>query len=297
MRPAERGFLLLSSHLGDPDRKPLTTAQLRTLADRSWNLDTRDLQRQLELSDLVALGYGTQMSARILSLLAQEELLDCYLQEARRWGCVPITRASEEYPLAVRKRLGLDSPGVLWAKGDVAILNTPKVALVGSREIAPANRRFAQEVGRQAAIQGYTLVSGNARGADRIAQEACLAEGGQVIVVVADALKEHENKEHVLYLSEESFDQGFSSMRALSRNRIIHALGSMVLVAQCSQGMGGTWDGTVKNLRFGWSSVFCFRDGSSAMEQLAQLGAQLVDIHQLSTFAEIDKNIPSFFDW
>ena len=28
------GFLLLCSHLGNPDRKPLTTAQLRLLARR-----------------------------------------------------------------------------------------------------------------------------------------------------------------------------------------------------------------------------------------------------------------------
>ena len=36
------------------------------------------------------------------------------------------------------------------------------------------NRTFAEEVGRQAALQGLTLVSGNARGADRAAQESCV---------------------------------------------------------------------------------------------------------------------------
>lgn len=30
------GFLLLCSHLGNPDRKPLTTAQLRLLAGGLW---------------------------------------------------------------------------------------------------------------------------------------------------------------------------------------------------------------------------------------------------------------------
>ena len=34
MNAIEAGFLLLSSHLGNPDRKVLTTAQLRMLADR-----------------------------------------------------------------------------------------------------------------------------------------------------------------------------------------------------------------------------------------------------------------------
>ena len=36
MNPRERGFLLLTSHLGDPDRSVLTVAQLRTLAMRIW---------------------------------------------------------------------------------------------------------------------------------------------------------------------------------------------------------------------------------------------------------------------
>ena len=296
MRPAERGFLLLSSHLGDPDRKPLTTAQLRTLADRSWKLDTRDADRQMELSDLVALGYGREMAQRILNLLSQEDLLDEYLCIAQHQGCNPITRVSQGYPLVVRKRLGLDSPGVLWAKGDAAILERPKISLVGSRDILPENRQFAAEVGCQAALQGYALVSGNARGADRTAQDACLAAGGQVIVVVADRLSDHLQKDRVLYLSEDSFDLEFSSQRALSRNRVIHCLGDRVMVAQCTLGMGGTWDGTVKNLRSGWSPVCCFGDHSVAMAQLAQMGAQLISRNQLSCFEQIEKIQTSFFD-
>ena len=51
MRPAEQGFLLLSSHLGDPDRKVLTTAQLRTLAKRAQLLPLQ--QRDLEVKDLL----------------------------------------------------------------------------------------------------------------------------------------------------------------------------------------------------------------------------------------------------
>ena len=296
MRPAERGFLLLSSHLGDPNRRPLTTAQLRTLADRSWKLDSRDADRQLQRRDLTALGYGPAMADRILELLSQGELLDAYLQTARQQGCYPITRVSEHYPLIVRKRLGLDSPGVLWGKGDVAILDSPMVALVGSRDIRPENRRFAEEVGRQAAMQGYTLVSGNARGADRTAQEACLAAGGRVIVVVADALTGHTGKDRTLYLSEEGFDQEFSAQRALSRNRVIHCLANLVLVAQCSLGTGGTWDGTMRNLRCGWSPVCCFRDGSDAARQLQEMGAQPVALEQLGQLEQIYIPQPSFFD-
>jgi predicted Rossmann fold nucleotide-binding protein DprA/Smf involved in DNA uptake len=148
---------------------------------------------------------------------------------------------------------------------------------VGSRELVAENRDFAWEVGRQAARQGFTLVSGNARGADQTAQDACLEAGGRVISVVADELVRHSKREGILYLSESAFEEGFSAQRALSRNRCIHALGEKTFVAQSSYQHGGTWDGTVKNLRFGWSPVFCFDDGSPAMALLGQMGARLVD--------------------
>ena len=277
MRTTERGFLLLTGHLGNPERRVLTTAQLRTLADRMKDAKKPEENRELLEKDLVKQGYDREMAKRILGLLEEEAVLDYYLRRAGQMECIPITRVSPGYPLLLRQRLGLDSPGCLWAKGDIRILNTPAIALVGSRELRESNRRFAEAVGRQAAEQGLTLVSGNARGADRTAQEACLEAGGRVISIVADELSKQPRRRNLLYLSEDGFDEPFSAQRALSRNRCIHALGRMVFVAQSDLGKGGTWDGTVKNLRFGWSPVACFRDGSGAAEQLEQMGAYLVD--------------------
>ena len=98
----------------------------------------------------------------------------------------------------------------------------------------------------------------------------------------------------MLYVSEEDFDEPFSSQRALSRNRVIHALGRMVFVAQSDLGKGGTWDGTVKNLRFGWSPVACFRDGSEASSQLEQMGAYLIDKTDVQDFGTLPEQNLSF---
>lgn len=293
MTGAERGFLLLSSHLGNPERKPLTTAQLRTLGDRMRYVPRLPEERELMVSDLTALGYRSDMARRILALLNEEDLLDHYLTRGTRQGCVPITRVSREYPVILRQRLGLDSPGCLWAKGDVSILNTPAISLVGSRDLREDNRKFAEAVGYEAAIQGLTLVSGNARGADKTAQEACLSAGGRVVSIVADSLASHKERHNVLYVSEDDFEAEFSAQRALSRNRCIHALGRMVFVAQSRAQQGGTWDGTVKNLRFGWSPVACFRDGSEASRQLEEMGAYLIgkeDLKDFGTLPESDGN-------
>ena len=62
MTGAEMGFLLLSSQLGNPDRKVLTTAQLRVLGQRVRQLQVDDPDRDLTQRDLQALGYGEDMA-------------------------------------------------------------------------------------------------------------------------------------------------------------------------------------------------------------------------------------------
>lgn len=282
MTGPERGFLLLTSHLGNPDRKVLTTAQLRTLAQRMKDAPAPKEDRDLEPEDLVKLGYGPELAERIVALLSEDELLDHYLRRGAKKSCVPLTWASKRYPAALKEKLGHDAPGCLWAKGELSLWDTPKISLVGSRDLNPGNAEFVREAGRQAALQGFTLVSGNARGADKTAQEAALAAGGRVICIVADDLSQHNPRENVLYLSEDAFDEPFSAQRALSRNRSIHALGEKTLVAQASYQHGGTWDGSVKNLRFSWSPLFCFDDHSPASELLHQMGASLVTLDDLA---------------
>ena len=291
MNPREQGFLLLTSRLGDPNRKVLSAAQLRLLAQRMSTMEPPTEDRDLSVSDLLRLGYGRETADRILYLLSQEDLLEYYLNRGRKLGCSPVTRVSEGYPLILRHRLGLDSLGCLWVKGDTSILNTPAIALVGSRDLREENCQFAEAVGIHAARHGLTLVSGNARGADRTAQEACLAAGGKVISVVADELWKQPLRENVLYLSEDDFEEGFSAQRALSRNRVIHALGIVTFVAQSSLHTGGTWDGTVKNLQNQWSDVYGFRDGSEAMAELSQMGLRMIGMADLEDFYDLPKPI------
>lgn len=290
------GFLLLCSHLGNPDRRPLTTAQLRILSQRVRNHGPWERTGDLSPENLKALGYPQEFSERIVSLLGDEQLLSRYLQKAKARKCVPITRQDSRYPKVLREKLGPDAPGTLWAKGDLSLLEGPKISLVGSRELEAPNGRFAEEAGLQAAKQGYTLVSGNAIGADRTAQRACWKAGGKVICVVADALHSHLEAANVLYLSEEDYDMPFSPFRALRRNRIIHALGQGVLVAQSHLEQGGSWKGARENLKNRWTPIFGYRDGSEAMAALQGLGAELIELEALSDLKELLKREKNFLE-
>ena len=287
MTGPERGFLLLCSHLGDPERKCLTTAQFRKLAQRMRFAELPTEDRDLLPGDLKALGYGSEDARRILTLLSEEDRLDRYLRKAEKAGCHPLTPFSGRYPRLLEQRLGDDAPAVLWCRGELSILDNTGISLVGSRDIFPENAVFAREAGTQAARQELVLISGNARGADRTAQDAALAAGGQVVSILADPLTDHVPKERMLYLCEDSFDLGFSPFRALSRNRVIHAMGRITLVAQSSLKTGGTWDGSVKNLRFGWSPLYCFTDRQESTALLIQMGAEPVKTEDLMSFYKL----------
>lgn len=281
MTGPDQGFLLLTSMLGDHQRKPLTVAQFRTLARRVAEAERDLASRDLEVSDLEKLGYDQNMAQRIFGLLSGTNQLREYLRRADSCDCFPITRLNPVYPLSVRKRLDLDSPGALWAKGDVSFLNLPAVAVIGSRELREENRMFAEAAGQQIARQGYVLVSGNARGADRAAQAACLKAGGKVISIVADSLQNQPCLENTLYLSLDGFDAAFSPQRALRRNHVIHAMANLTIASQCTLGKGGTWDGILANLKYGWNPVCVFADGSDAAADLQNRGVQVIEIPEL----------------
>lgn len=296
MTPRERGFLLLTSHLGAPERNIMTVAQLRTLTARMQMMARPEQDRDLLPDDLIQIGYDQKTAARIIYLLQDEPLLDLYLRRGSRHNCFPLTRASPDYPCNLLRLLGMDSPGCLWYMGDLSILGTSGIALVGSRDLNTKNLTFAKEVGKQAALQGFTLISGNARGADRAAQESCLRWGGKVISIVADALENCSPRQNMLYLSEDGFDLPFSATRALSRNRIIHCLGKKVFVAQSRLYKGGTWNGTERNLQKNWTPVYCFDDGTQATEVLVQMGASAIQTEDLSNISTLPIVYMNFID-
>ena len=292
MTGPEQGFLLLTSTLADPQRKPLTVSQFRDLAMRVQNTPRDTTLRELNVSDLQNLGYDSAMAERIFGLLSATGQLREYLRRAGSCDCHPLTRVSRGYPQVIRRRLGLDSPGVIWAKGDITLLQRPAIAVVGSRDMLAENRKFAAEAGRQVARQGYVLVSGNARGADKTAQEAALDAGGSVISIVADQLLKQPLTRNVLYLSLDDFDKGFSTQRALQRNYVIHALTDLTIAAQCGLGKGGTWDGIVHNARNGWSPVCMFADGSAASEELQNRGIRLISLRELENLSILAEQNP-----
>ena len=90
MIPREKGFLLLSSHLGDPDRKPLTVAQFRELTRRAQQMEKPEKEREMTCEDLISIGCGREFAQRAAlfcsSRLKMSNISAMSVPFCLRWG-------------------------------------------------------------------------------------------------------------------------------------------------------------------------------------------------------------------
>lgn len=253
----------------------LSLAQARELSRRARaaGIGEEDPFRDVTVKDVRRLGYSEYEAGHIVSLLGRERQLDGYLLAAEKADVAVITRLDARFPQRLREQLGARCPAALFCRGDLRLLQRPCISIVGSRHLAQPGAQFAAQAGCLAAKEGFTLCSGDAMGADRTAQEACLRDGGSVLIFPATELVYCPARENVLYAAEGGFELGFSAQRALGRNRFIHAMGEKTLVAQTGFGKGGTWSGSLDNLQHEYSPLFVFDDGSEGARALCARGA------------------------
>ena len=181
--PNTKAILLLTAPLragrGASSGDPLTLGEYRRLA-RALRDGAHEPADLLTMDATEALGAGAALfdATRLQRLIGRGFLL---AEAAERWqarGIWVISRADREYPRRFKARLKDDSPPVLYGCGEMTLLETGGLAVVGSRHVDAWLGRYAENVGRLAAEAGRTLVSGGARGIDRAAMNGALTAGG-----------------------------------------------------------------------------------------------------------------------
>ena len=159
-----------------------------------------------------------------------------------------LTREDESYPGRLLEIY--DPPAVLWVRGDVALLERPGIAVVGTRHPTPYGVGMAEMLSRDLANRRMTILSGMARGVDSAAHKGALDAGGKTVAVWGtgiDVVYPKENKK----LAERIVVSGGTIVSELPlgtfpapqnfplRNRILSGMSVGVLVVE-----GGEYSGT-----------------------------------------------------
>jgi predicted Rossmann fold nucleotide-binding protein DprA/Smf involved in DNA uptake len=194
---------------------------------------------------------------RLQRLLARGLLLS---QAVERWQARAIwviSRADPEYPRRLKARLREDAPALFYGCGDISLLETGGLAVVGSRHVDDSLIDHTMTVGQLAARAGRTILSGGAKGIDQAAMRGALEAGGKVIGVLADSLeKTAMNRMHrnllldgrLVLISPYDPGVGFNVGNAMQRNKLIYALADVSLVVSSDLNKGGTWAGATEQL-------------------------------------------------
>ena len=104
------------------------------------------------------------------------------LEQGQKLGLTLLTEFDHAYP----RHLSTidDAPPVIWARGDLGLLNRPAVGMVGARNASLNGRNITRRLAADLGRAGLVVVSGLARGIDASAHEGSLSTG--TIAVVAE---------------------------------------------------------------------------------------------------------------
>lgn len=238
---------------------------------------------------------GKITAERIKQLLGRGVSMSFALEKWTKQGIWVISRVSEFYPKAIKKHLGEQRPPVLFGLGNQQLLNQAGLGFVGSRSISENDEVFAADKAKQAVEEGYTIISGGAKGVDQAAMRAALEYGGQSIGILADGIYTNETRRIFLnYLRQGTLvlispffpEAGFSVGSAMARNKFIYTMSEAVIVVKSDKEKGGTWTGAKENLNKKWVPLLVrdfAEEGNQALIQMGgiALGHQQVPYSQL----------------
>ncbi len=141
-----------------------------------------------------------------------------------------------------------DPPLLLYLKGDVSLLTSPGVAIVGSRKATPQGRKVATAIARQLSSCGIAVVAGMAEGIDSAAHSGALDCIGRSIGILGTGidriypLSEEKVYERMLEkgLLVSEFRPGTAPLRQNFpvRNRIISGLSLGVVIVEAAEHSG-----------------------------------------------------------
>ena len=168
--------------------------------------------------------------------------LDKELDQLQRRKVTVLTYLDTHYPAPLRTIP--DPPPLLYVQGSLLETDRHAVAIVGTRKVSAAGRILAEELARDLAEMGFTIVSGLARGVDAAAHRGALVGKGRTLAVMGCGLDrtypaDHRQlretiEQHGAVLSELPLGAAPHGYHFPRRNRIISGLSMGVVVTEAA---------------------------------------------------------------
>ncbi|MGD9901396.1 MAG: DNA-processing protein DprA [Spirochaetales bacterium] len=175
-----------------------------------------------------------------------ENFIDKQIFEYEKIKVSLVTLFSKEYPNLLKETA--TPPLVLYCRGDLSLLNSECLAVVGTRRATRYGKKVTESFVKELALNGFTIVSGLADGIDTIAHRTALENGGKTIAVLGggvDQIYPYANvglsREVVakgLLISEYKPDQKPAGFHFPVRNRIIAGISKGVLITEAGEKSG-----------------------------------------------------------
>lgn len=254
--------LLLTQRLVETPAAPLKSSEYWSLLQAVE--DPAELLGRSPSEIRESAGVDPDLAERAATLLGAATLFAIRLDEAEQSGLQLLASVDSDYPARLVERLGQTAPPLLYLVGDAKLLDTDLLGAVGSRDVSDAAADVAKEAAQRAVTHGLGVVSGGAKGIDRLAMGAALDAGGHAVGVLADSLvrmtRDAEVRRAVgdgrlCLCTPYKPTAGFSVANAMGRNKLIYALSQATLVVAADVEKGGTWAGAVESLRRGTAPV------------------------------------------
>lgn len=268
-----QAILLLTGYFNSSystEVKPLTVGEWARFAEflRGQAIAPR---RLLEIGALGLLdGYSDKSITmdRIDALLKRGTAMAVALEKWSRANVWVISRADQEYPERLKRKLGQNSPPILYGCGNKALLNSGGVGVVGSRDVSNEDLNYTKSIGAKAANSGISVISGGAKGVDQASMLSALESGGTVVGVLADSLlrasssrqyRQYLVNSHLVLITPFYPEAGFNAGNAMQRNKYIYCLSDATIVVHSGNPEfgkngkgGGTWTGAIENIKKSW---------------------------------------------
>jgi len=189
---------------------------------------------------------GFDQTAENIKTAVNYRFVENQMEAIEKNDCTILTYWDKNYPEKLKNIY--DPPAFLFLHGNVELLDTKSIGIVGSRLPTQYGKMVTQKLSTDLAESGLTIVSGFARGIDTIAHQAALKVGGNTIAVLGNGLDivyPIENKKLIegfeqngLFVSEYPFGTKPDAADFPKRNRIISALSFGILITEAGKKSG-----------------------------------------------------------